>query len=60
MGKGIYSTRPLAAGTVITWDDVCLKTPANGVPPYMLKEIIGKKVKKDMNEEMSISIENLE
>ena len=60
MGKGIYSSRPLPASTVITWDDVCLKTPANGIAPYMLKDIIGKKVKKDLNEEASISIENLE
>ncbi len=60
MGKGIYSLRPLQTGTILTWDDICLKTPANGVPPYMFREMIGKKLNRDLGEEETISLEYLE
>lgn len=60
MGKGIYASRPLSAGTTIAWDDICFKTPANGTPPYIVKEIIGKKLKINLDEEAPISLDYLE
>ena len=60
MGKGIYTSRPLTAGTIISWEDICLKTPSNGIPPYRVNDIIGKKLKTDMEEEAPISFECLE
>ncbi len=60
MGKGIYTSRPLSADTVIGWDDICFQTPGNGIPPYRVNEIIGKKLKVDLKEETSISFEYLE
>lgn len=60
MGKGVYSSKPLSAGVRISFDDICLKTPANGVPPYMIPNIIGRRLKVDMDEESPISFECLE
>lgn len=60
MGKGIYASRPLSAGTVITWEDISLKTPTNGTPPYMIDKIIGKKLKTDLDNESSISLNDVE
>lgn len=60
MGKGIYASRPLSAGTIITWKDVDLKTPTNGTPPYMIDKIIGKKLKTDLDYEASISLSDVE
>ena len=60
MGKGIYTSRPLTAGTVISWEDICLKTPTNGIPPYRVNDIIGKKLKVDLEEEAPVSLECLE
>ncbi|MBI5409321.1 MAG: N-acetylneuraminate synthase family protein [Nitrospirae bacterium] len=60
MGKGIYTSRPLSAGTVITWDHICLKTPTNGTPPYMVDKILGKKLKINLDEEASISLDYVE
>lgn len=60
MGKSIYSKRPLSAGTVLTWDDICLKTPANGTPPYLIDKVLGKKLKVNLAEETLISLEHLE
>lgn len=60
MGKGIYTAKQLKAGVVITADDVCLKTPYNGTPPYLLDSVIGRKLKVDLDEEVALSLENLE
>ncbi|MBI4698955.1 MAG: N-acetylneuraminate synthase family protein [Nitrospirae bacterium] len=60
MGKGIYASRPLSAGSIITWDDICLKTPTNGTPPYMVNKILGKKLKINLDEEASISLDQVE
>jgi N-acetylneuraminate synthase/sialic acid synthase len=59
MGKGIYTSRPLQAGSVITWEDICIKSPANGTPPYFIDKIINKKLRIDLEEEATISLEYL-
>ena len=51
MGKGIYTTRSMSSGETITQDDICLKTPANGTPPYLINDIIGKKASELLSEE---------
>jgi len=60
MGKGIYAVKALTAGTAITMDKVCFKTPANGTPPYMINKMIGKKLITDLEEEAPITLECLE
>jgi len=60
MGKGIYASKPLSAGTIITMDEISFKTPANGTPPYMVDKILGKRLKVDLAEELPISMEYLE
>lgn len=56
MGKAIYASRPLAAGTTITWDDISLKSPANDTPVYLADKIVGKKLNTDLKEEDPISL----
>jgi len=60
MGKGIYTSKPLSAGTIITMDDIFFKTPANGTPPYVVDKILGKRLKVDLAEELPIPMEYLE
>ena len=60
MGKGIYASKPLSAGTIITMDEISFKTPANGTPPYMVDKILGKRMKVDLAEELSIHMKYLE
>jgi sialic acid synthase len=55
MGKGIYSSRKLKAGTVLKREDICLKSPANGVPAYLFESLIGKTLQKNVKEENPIS-----
>lgn len=59
MGKGIYTSRPLSAGTIIGLEDVCFKSPANGTPPYLIGNIIGRRLKNTLEEEAAISLEHL-
>ncbi len=60
MGKGVYASRPLSTGTVLSWDDICLKTPANGVPPFAAKDMVGRRLKVDLEDEAPLSFEYLE
>lgn len=51
MAKMIVAARDLSAGDVLNYNDLSLKSPANGLEPYLLDELIGRKlivsVKKD-------------
>ncbi len=60
MGKGTFTRGPLSAGTILTENNIIFKTPANGVPPYLVDKIIGRKLKVDLKEEESISLDCLE
>ena len=41
MGKSIYAARDIKAGQTMTADDLHLRAPAIGDPPYMLDSYIG-------------------
>jgi len=60
MGKGIYTSKSLKAGAIITKENLCFKTPANGTPPYMVDFFIGKKLKMDLEGDTSLSMDMVE
>lgn len=60
MGKGIYTARKLQAGQILTWEDICFKSPAQGLPPYFAEDIIGRKLRGSLEEETPVSFEHLE
>ena len=60
MGKGIYTARPIPAGTVLTLSDICLKSPATNTPPYLIGKIIGKRLITDLDKEYPLSQDLLE
>ena len=41
MGKSIYTTREILSGEIIAADDIELKAPADGLPAYLLPDIVG-------------------
>lgn len=57
MGKGIYASQPIAAGTVITAEHLVFKVPTNGTPPYVMDQIVGKRVTVDLTAEASFSLD---
>ncbi len=59
MGKGIYTSRPLEKDTMITWEDICFKSPNTNLPPYRVNEVLGKTLTVDLDEETPLSLEHL-
>lgn len=41
MGKGIYLKRPMKAGNIVRIDDLCIKSPAGGLAPGEIGDIVG-------------------
>lgn len=59
MGKSLYTTRALPAGTVLSEEHIVAKSPGDGVPPYRLHEFIGRQLACDLGEEAALAFEHL-
>lgn len=57
MGKSIVAARNLKEGTKISMVDLAFKSPGGGSPPYELENLLGKRLKRDINEDEPIIIE---
>jgi N-acetylneuraminate synthase/sialic acid synthase len=61
MGKKLVAARDLEEGTVITRDDIAIKSPADGgLPPYELDGIVGLRLRRPLRNEESVSLADLE
>ncbi len=60
MGKKIVAARPLVPGCVLTMDDIALKSPGDGLPPYELENVLGKKLITALKPDDNITFEMLE
>jgi N-acetylneuraminate synthase/sialic acid synthase len=56
MGKKLVAARPLEAGHVLADGDLVAKSPADeGLPPYMLDELLGRPLVRALAEEEAIA-----
>lgn len=46
MGKSLVAERDLPAGHVLTEADIAIKSPAGGLPPYEIEQLLGKRLVK--------------
>ncbi|MBI2011713.1 N-acetylneuraminate synthase family protein [Candidatus Daviesbacteria bacterium] len=60
MGKCIVTTKSLPAGHILTKKDLALKSPCEGLPPYLLDELIGKKTIVALKTDQPLSLKHLE
>ncbi len=60
MGKKIVAARDLPAGHVLQREDLALKSPGDGLPPYELDGVVGRKLRHPLDEEMALTFELLE
>jgi len=60
MGKKIVAARDLPAGHVLQREDLALKSPGDGMPPYELDRVVGRKLRHPLVEEMALTFELLE
>lgn len=59
MGKKLVVARDIRSGSVLADGDIVIKSPGNGLPPYMLDVILGKRVLHDLKEDEDLVLENL-
>lgn len=59
MGKGIRVVRSIPAGKVIGPDDIVIKSPAEGLPPYEIDNVIGKIAIRDLSTAAALTWEDL-
>ncbi len=59
MAKSLYAARALPAGHVLTAQDVVIRSPGGGLPPYELEHVIGCRLLVPLAEEAQISAEHL-
>ena len=59
MGKKLVAARDLPADYAIRREDIALKSPGDGLPPYELDKVIGRVTRRALKEDEDISFENL-
>ena len=59
MGKSLVVARDLPAGHVLTKDDIVMKSPGGGIPPYELESVLGRVTLKALYEDDFLSFEML-
>ena len=59
MGKKLVAARTLPAGHFIKPDDIAIKSPGDGLPPYELDKVVGRTTLCDLKADEDISFEVL-
>ena len=59
MGKKLVAGRALAVGHVLTEDDVAMKSPGDGLPPYLLDQVVGRTLTRALQPDDNITFEVL-
>jgi sialic acid synthase len=59
MGKAIVAARQLPAGHVLTAADLALKSPGDGLPPWRLEEVVGRRLKVALAEDTALDLAHL-
>jgi N-acetylneuraminate synthase/sialic acid synthase len=60
MGKKLVAARDLPAGHVLTAEDIALKSPGDGLPPYELERVLGATLARPLLEDDTLTFEHLE
>ena len=59
MGKSIVATRDLPEGHVLSSDDLAIKSPGSGLPPYELEKVLTRRLRKSVAADEMLSWETL-
>lgn len=59
MGKKLVVARDLPAGHVLTETDIAIKSPGDGMRPYLLGEVIGRQLTTPLAAETNLSVDVL-
>jgi len=59
MSKKLVAAKDLPAGKILTESDIAMKSPGDGLPPYELERVLGKKLCRALKEDENITFEVL-
>lgn len=59
MGKSLVAQSDLKTGHVLTLNDIAMKSPGDGLPPYELENILGRELIQSLEEDMQIELSHL-
>ncbi|HEX2528334.1 MAG TPA: N-acetylneuraminate synthase family protein [Geminicoccus sp.] len=59
MAKKLVAARDLPAGHVLSREDIAIKSPNDGLPPYQINAVIGQKLTAALSADDNISFETL-
>ena len=59
MGKKLVASRDLPYNHILTENDIAIKSPNNGTPPYEFKNVIGKKISRSLKKDENIDFKDL-
>jgi N-acetylneuraminate synthase/sialic acid synthase len=59
LAKKLVAARNIQAGQVLCIDDIAIKSPNDGLPPYQIDNVVGKVVRRDLKEDENISLDDL-
>jgi sialic acid synthase SpsE len=59
MGKKLVAAHLLKSGQVLGTEDVAIRSPGDGLPPFEMKNVLGKTLLKDLEQDENIAFEIL-
>ena len=60
MGKKLVAARDLEAGRTLTPEDIAIKSPGDGLPPYELDRLVGRTLRHPVQADTALTFELLE
>jgi N,N'-diacetyllegionaminate synthase len=58
--KSIVAREPLAAGTTLSRADLAFKKPGHGVPPSRVGDVVGRRLRRAVDKDTVVTLEDLE
>lgn len=58
MSKKLVASRDLPAGHILTPEDIALKSPGDGLRPYMFDTMVGRRLIKDLKADDALKVED--
>ncbi len=59
MGKKLVAARDLPQGHVLSREDIAIKSPNDGLPPYVIDSLIGRATRRSLREDETLSFDDL-
>ena len=60
MGKKMVFVRGMTSGAVLTLEDIAYKSPGDGLAPWMIDQVVGKRLTRDVHADETLDIADLQ